>query len=90
MYYICFAGSEAQKEEMGEGLKEINTPYAHEESTAIKLMAVPESVTWPGAQTHMPHLLYVSTSGLSMFCLAPQKMVTTLSCRLGGIRVQLA
>ena len=36
--------SEAQKEEFGKGLEEINTPYAHQESIAVKLMAVPDTV----------------------------------------------
>lgn len=34
----------AQIEEFKEGLKEINTPYAHQEITAVKLMAVPDVV----------------------------------------------
>jgi len=33
--------SEPQLGEFGDGLTEINAPYAHEETTAIKLMAVP-------------------------------------------------
>ena len=46
MWVWIAGGLEVQIEEFKDGLKEINTPYAHKESTAIKLMAVPESVAW--------------------------------------------
>ncbi len=35
--------TEEQVQQFKDGLKEINTPYAHQEVTAIKLIAVPST-----------------------------------------------
>ena len=40
-----------QLRQFKEGLKEINTPYGHEEITSIKMISVPKEAPWHDSQT---------------------------------------